>query len=346
MNIPECPKIELHCHLDGSLGLGVAKKLLEDRGEKFTIEELKQQMEAPEDCRDLAEYLERFDLPNQVMQTEEELKAVAFDLARQAAEENVVYLESRFAPVFSTAEGLTVGKVLEAVAEGFRRAELKYGIRTGIIVCGMRGLSEKANLSMLAAAREFYGAGVVACDLAGDEKSYPVEQFAYFFEKAKEYGMPYTIHAGECGSKENIRRSIDFGAKRIGHGIAMWHDRELIKLCAGRRIGVEMCPTSNLQTKAIDRAGFARYPFREFFDAGVPVSVNTDNRTVSGVTLTHEYQMIAGTFLLNERDIKRLYMDSVETSFASEDVKQELISKWESFISHKEGEKSNVNGPE
>lgn len=326
MGIEDIPKIELHCHLDGSLGLELTQSLLAKRGESYTLEELREKLQAPLDCQDLSEYLQRFDLPNEVLQTEEELKAAAFDLAKRAADENVRYLETRFAPKFSTAEGLTVKQVLAAVESGFADARQKYNIHTGIIVCGMRGMSENANLSMLKDAMELYGSGVVGCDLAGDEKAYPVHQYQYFFEKAKEYGIPFTIHAGEQGDKENIRGSIEFGASRIGHGIAMLKDKELQQLCVDKNVGVELCPTSNLQTKAVN--SFAGYPFREFFDAGIKLSINTDNRTVSGTDMTKELSRILFSFPMEEQELKKVYHDSVDMAFAGEDVKHEL---WKAF---------------
>lgn len=323
--IKKLPKIELHCHLDGSLGLELTRRLLLARGEEYSIEELKEQLQAPMDCASLSDYLRRFDLPNEVLQTREELKAAALDLAERASQEHVCYIESRFAPTFSTAEGLSVQQVLEAVAEGFAEAKERYGIDSGIIVCGMRGLSENANLSMLRASMELYGAGVVGCDLAGDEKAYPVTEFAYFFEQAAKYGIPFTIHAGECGNRENIRASIGMGARRIGHGIAMLGDTSLQQLCVDRHVAVELCPTSNLQTKAVEH--FEKYPFREFYEAGVPLSINTDNRTVSGTDMTEEIRRIADQFALTEEEYCRIYRDSVEYSFADDDIKEQLLRR-------------------
>lgn len=322
-DIKKLPKIELHCHLDGSLGLGLTRRLLQVRGEEHSEEELRRLLQAPTDCGSLSEYLRCFDLPNEVLQTREELKAAAFDLAERASQENVRYIECRFAPTFSTAEGLSVQQVLEAVAKGLAEARERYGIESGIIVCGMRGLSEDANLSMLHDAMELYGSGVAACDLAGDEKAYPAAGFSYFFERAQRYGIPFTIHAGECGSRENIRASIEMGARRIGHGIAMLGDIRLQKLCADRHVGVELCPTSNIQTGAVDN--FSRYPFREFYEAGVPLSINTDNRTVSGTDMTTEIKLIADSFALTEEEYCRIYKESVEYSFAGDDSKEKLL---------------------
>jgi adenosine deaminase len=324
--IADMPKIELHCHLDGSMGLDVTRDLLAQRGEHYEIGELRQLLEAPMDCQSLAEYLEKFDLPIRCLQTEEGLRAAAYDLATSAAKEQVKYLEVRFAPSFSTGEGLSIVKILESVQAGLKKAEDEADIHTGMIVCGMRNLSMEENLSMLRAAREMYGAGVAACDLAGDENAYPTAQFADFFQLAKELGIPFTIHSGECGSTENIKVAIALGASRLGHGIAMAKDPSLMAECAAKRIGVELCPTSNLQTKAVH--SMEEYPFMQFFKAGIPLSVNTDNRTVSRTTCAAEAALLQNTYQLFPEDFAKIYRDSVEMSFAKDEVKEILLKKY------------------
>jgi adenosine deaminase len=323
--IAEMPKIELHCHLDGSMGLDVTRELLAQRGEHYERAELQKLLEAPMDCQSLAEYLEKFDLPIRCIQTEEGLRAAAYDLAISAAAEQVKYLEVRFAPSFSTGEGLRIAKIIESVQAGLQKAEAETDIHTGIIVCGMRNLSMDENLSMLREARELYGAGVVACDLAGDENAYPTAQFAEFFELAKKLGIPFTIHSGECGSTENIRVAIELGARRLGHGIAMVKDPALMAECSAKRIGVELCPTSNLQTKAV--RSMEEYPFMQFYKAQIPLSVNTDNRTVSRTTCTAEAALLQQTYHLSQEDFARIYRDSVEMAFATDEVKEILLKK-------------------
>lgn len=317
------PKIELHCHLDGSISVGEVQRLLQRLGEEHTREELTERLRAPMDCESLAQYLERFDLPIRCLQDAGGLRAAAHDLASAAAREHVRYLEVRFAPAFSTAHGLSVRAVLESVREGLLGAERETGIVTGILVCGMRNLDMETNLAMLKEARELYENGVVGCDLAGDERAYPTAGFADFFRQAQEYGMPCTIHAGECGSREEIRTALALGARRIGHGIAMKGDADLMRACADRRVGVELCPTSNLQTKAV--RDIADYPLVEFMEAHVPVSVNTDNRTVSGTTCTDEYLRLSRAGMIDENICEQIYRDSVEVCFASDDVKHRLL---------------------
>ena len=322
----QIPKIDLHCHLDGSIQLDTMQKLLEKRGRIYTREELQAELFAPEDCPSLAEYLKRFELPIQCLQTKEELKEAAQSLAISAAKENVTYLEVRFAPRFSTAEGLKIPEILESVHQGLEIAREKTGIYSGIIVCSMRHDSQENNLQMLKEAREMYGAGVVAWDLAGDEKAFPTSNFRELYREARKLEFPFTIHSGECGSKENIREAIELGAKRLGHGIAMRGDRELMKICREKQIGVELCPTSNLQTKAI--ASWSEYPYEEFVKYGVPLSVNTDNRTVSNTDSTRELEVLENHFSMDEEALRQIYLWSVDMAFATDDVKDALCRKW------------------
>jgi len=320
------PKIDLHCHLDGSMRPELVQKLLAERGQVLEFPELLEQIQAPPDCPSLAEYLGCFRLLIECLQTKEGLEQAAELLANDAALENVKYLEVRLAPSFSTMEGLKVRDVLESVQKGLLRAEERFDIRTGIIVCAMRHMPEETNIEMLREAAEFLGSGVVACDLAGDEQAYPNAEFAELFRQAARLGLPYTIHSGECGSTENIRTAVELGAGRIGHGIAMWNDRELIRICAEKRIGVELCPTSNFQTKAV--RSWDEYPLRTFMREGLPVSVNTDNRTVSDTSSTAELEKVTDHYALSEEEQKQIYLWSVEMAFTDDDCKNQLVRKW------------------
>lgn len=326
-NMLQMPKIDLHCHLDGSMNVEVTRALLKEIGEEYSLEQLEGLLKAPEDCQSLAEYLTRFDIPIRCIQTKEGLYKSAKAVALDASKENVKYIEVRFAPTSSTQEGLSIKEIIESVQKGLFEAELETDIKTGIIVCGMRHLPMETNLSMLKEARDFLGMGVVACDIAGDEKAFPNSEYKAFFDLAKQLEMPYTIHSGECGNAENIRTSMQFGAKRVGHGVAMGCDLDLIRACAKYGLGVELCPTSNLQTKAI--TSIDDFPIRSFMAAGVKVSVNTDNRTVSGTNSTKEFTRLVERFALTEEEVAKIYCDSVEMSFATDDVKHDLLKIWQ-----------------
>ncbi len=313
--IQELPKIDLHCHLDGSLSLELVRELL---GREVQPEELM----AEDDCGSLAEYLERFDLPLQCLQTADGLRRAGHDFIRQVAKENVRYVEVRFAPQFSVNERLDVGKVIEAVLEGLAWGRQEYGVESQVIVCAMRHLSEEENLRMLTAAREFLGHGVCAADLAGDEAAFPMKRFLNLFAEVRRMGMPFTIHAGECGSAENIEEAVRCGAMRIGHGIALRGRSQIQKLCVERDVGIELCPVSNHQTKAVKRG--EPYPIREFLEAGLLVTLNTDNRTVSHTSLSREIAFVQEHCGVSDADIVQMQENALRAAFLDEQKKEQI----------------------
>ena len=316
IDIKKMPKVELHCHLDGSMSLPLVQSL------SGNLAMTKDDLQVQDNCQSLAEYLEKFAIPCRCIQTKEGLQAAACGLLKDVAKENVRYIEVRYAPIFSTNEGLSLRETMESVIAGLKKGYKDFGVHANVIVCAMRHISVEENIKMLKVARELLGEGICALDLAGDEAAFPTENFIELFNQANKWDMPFTIHSGETGSVDNIRKALELGAKRIGHGIALRQDAELMREYARQGIGVEMCPTSNLQTKAIDR--WENYPLIHFLENGVKVSVNTDNRTVSNTTLTKEIEMIYKASDYNDEIIRTLQTNAISTSFASDDIKQEL----------------------
>ena len=317
--LKKLPKVELHCHLDGSL----SRQFLEKRLGR-TVEE--EEIHVSDDCRSLQEYLEKFDLPGQCIQDEEGLREAGYDVLRQMKEENVCYAEVRFAPLLSTLKGLDVRQIIEALISGMEQGKADFGVEYGIITCAMRHHSQEENAKMLEISREYLGKGVCGADLAGAEAMYPMSEFMELFRMAKKIGMPFTLHAGECGNPKNIKDSADAGALRIGHGIAMTGHEDLEKEIKEKGIGIEMCPISNLQTKAVQSE--EKYPLREFLDKGLKVSINTDNRTVSSTTLTKELYFIQEHYGITDEEIFLMMRNAVETSFASEEMKERLYNNY------------------
>lgn len=310
------PRIDLHCHLDGSLSQGCIEALL---GRTVSREEL----QVAPDCRDLAQYLEKFDLPLLCLQNPEGLKRAGFDFMENAAKDRLQYVETRFAPLLSKNDTMGTAKVIESVLEGMEQGKKEFGVEYGVIVCAMRHHSPEENLEMIKIAREFLGNGVCAADLAGNEAAFPMSQFVDLFTEVKKMGMPFTIHAGECGSVQNILDAVDCGAGRIGHGIAMRGNKDVMKLCREHHIGIEMCPISNLQTKAVK--SMAEYPMREFLDEGLCVTINTDNRTVSGTSLDKEIAFVQENYGITEEEIACMMRNAVDVAFASDEVKNRIL---------------------
>ena len=239
--------IELHLHLDGSLRPETVWELAKEQNIKLpanTVDEVRDQMQVPEDCRTLEEYLTRFDLPLLVLQTREALERATFELTEDLAKEGVTYAEIRFAPQLSIKGGMTQEQAVEAAIEGVKRGMEQYpSIRVGLILCCMRGEdNEEWNLQTVETAKKYLGDVVCAVDIAGAESLYPTERFAPVFEKVREYGLPSTIHAGEAAGPESMKTALAFGAKRIGHGVAAVEDPELVRRLIEEQITLESHP--------------------------------------------------------------------------------------------------------
>lgn len=307
-------KYDLHCHLDGSLSETAIQKLAEALGHTLPSEsELQKSLRVQSDCQSLREYLTKFDLPLSCLVTGENFRTAVIKVMEEAAKENVVYMEIRFAPLLSVHENLTAAQIIESAADGIKEGKERFGMDGNLIICGMRHMDPAENTALVKTAREFLGEGVCAMDLAGDEAAYPVTGQSEMFHTAEQLGMPYTIHAGECGSAQSIWDALDLGASRIGHGIAARKDARLKKYCADRQIPFEMCPTSNLQTKAVH--SMEEYPFMEFLEAGIPVTVNTDNRTVSNTTITKELELLSEYYHLSFGDLEMLMKNAEHAAF-------------------------------
>lgn len=317
------PKVDLHCHLDGSLNIAFVENALVQLGESALLPQLTQLLQAPPHCTSLAQYLECFDLPIRCMQTAAQVQEAAYSFAQGLLTDNICYIEVRFSPALLENSSMTQRQALESVLAGLAVAEKDFGITSRVILCAMRHHSNEQNLATYHLAREYLGYGLCGVDLAGDEAVYPNHGFAELFTTAKRLGLPYTIHAGECGSTQSIQDAIAMGASRIGHGIAMRGNDALQQLCAQKRVGVELCPTSNLQTKAV--ASMEDYPFQEFVSNGVLVTVNTDNRTVSDTTIGREFALLTEKYALTNEQINQLTENAIFCSFAEDNVKDRLL---------------------
>ncbi|GGD93192.1 adenosine deaminase [Paenibacillus nasutitermitis] len=329
--IAAMPKVDLHVHLDGSVRPETIVELAAERGLTLpagNAEGLLPYMRAPEDCRSLQTYLGTFAFVLAFLQDGEALERVAYELAGQAAGENCLYMEVRFAPQLHTGQGLSLEAVIGHVIRGLKRGESDFGITARAIVICMRNHGAEDNLAVLEAAAHWQGRGVVAVDLAGDEACYPAGLFAPLFRQAGKLGLPVTIHAGEAAGPDNIREAIvNLGARRIGHGVRIREEREVLELVRAARIPLEMCPISNLQTRAV--ADWASYPLRQYAEEGLLVTVNTDNRTVSGTTLALEYRKLIEHCGVSVEAIAGFVRNGLHAAFIEEPVKQKLLRQFE-----------------
>ena len=316
--------IDLHLHMDGSISVPMARRLaaLNDVELPSSDEELSDLLSVDDDCRDLNEYLAKFEPTLSLLETREQLTECARMLQDDLLERGYLYAEIRFAPQRHASQCLTQRQAVEAVLEGLGQSCLD----TNLILCCMRGDdTREANLETIRLAADYLGKGVVAVDLAGAEALFPTEDFEEEFAYARELGIPLTIHAGEAAGPQSVRTALDAGAVRIGHGVRSVEDPDLLAILADRSIPLETCPSSEVQTCAID--AYADFPLRELIDAGVMVTVNSDNMSVSATDVRRELRILAKTFSLGDDDIRRLLLNAARASFVSEPVKDELVRR-------------------
>ena len=219
--IENMKKVVLHLHLDGSLRPETVYNWLVEQGEDVTLEQVQNALMVERDCRDLNEYLQKFDLPCRMLQTEGHMEQATYELFEDLAKQNVIYAEVRFAPSKHLEKGLNYNEVVEAAIKGMERAKKEFGIKGNLILCAMRGKNKEKDESTVEVAKEYLNKGVCALDLAGDEENFPTSDYKNIFDEATNFGIPYTIHAGEADGINSMKAAIDFGAKRIGHGVAI-----------------------------------------------------------------------------------------------------------------------------
>ncbi|MFL5558051.1 MAG: adenosine deaminase [Gemmatimonadaceae bacterium] len=324
----QLPKAELHCHLDGSVRPDTLLDLAREHRvqmPKQTPEELAAFMRV-DDAQSLEDYLRRFDVTISVLQSEEALERVAYELAEDAAEDGVRYIEVRNAPILNVVKGLTLVQAIEAPLRGLRRAENDFGIIARFILCGLRQFPPADSLEMAKLAVEFKNEGVVAFDLAGGEKGNPAADHAEAFRYAREHNLAVTVHAGEGDGAESVRQAVHIcGADRIGHGTRLIEDPELTQYVNDRRIALEVCLTSNVQTRVAD--SYASHPLREYFDRGLNVTLNTDNRLMSATTLTDEYVFAAEHLGFTVEELAAVALNGFESAFLPWEERVMLIEE-------------------
>ncbi|MQA89115.1 MAG: adenosine deaminase [Gemmatimonas sp.] len=324
--VRELPKAELHVHLDGSLRPATLLELTREAGgipPRDDPKDLRQYMKAPP-AGDLIEYLERFEITLAAMQTGEALDRIAYELVEDLAGENVRYAEVRYSPILHTRLGQSARASLDAVLCGIQRGTREFGMRAKVILCALRHLSPDVSVEVARLAAAYRDRGVVGFDLAGPERGHPVEQHRSAFALAHEANLGVTIHAGEAEGVESIGHAIHIcGAHRIGHGTRLFEDQELLEYVRDFRVPLEVCLLSNVQTGAVRDLG--RHPLRQYFDSGLVLSLNTDNRLISGTTLSEEYRRAHSHLALTWADLSRIALMSFESAFLAWPEKEELL---------------------
>ncbi|HEX8385277.1 MAG TPA: adenosine deaminase [Rubricoccaceae bacterium] len=335
------PKAELHVHLDGSLRLGTLLDLARAQGKTDllpadTEDGLAEALRKIDGSATLEEYLAWFGYSIPLMQTRDALYRIAFELAEDAANENVRYLEVRYGPILHTEAGLTMWQVNDAVLAGLADAGRKYGIRTGVIVCGLRDRFESASLAQAELAVAYRDKGVLGFDLAGGEQGNPAEMHGSAFYTARKHLLNITVHAGESFGPASIRQALfKCGAHRIGHGVTLGQDPDLLRYFVDRQIPLEVCPTSNVQTHVV--ASYEAHPVAEYVRAGVPVTISTDNRLFSHTTVTDELWIAHTRCGIPADALREIVLNGFRHAFLPYREKCDLLAEVEPLVALRSG---------
>lgn len=332
-DIVALPKVELHCHLDGS----VRPETLLELGRQLSlpwadhdVAHVKKLVRAGEIRDDLRTYLVAFGTTLSVLQSETALERAAYELVVDASAEGVAAIEVRYSPLLNQERGLSLDAVVEAVASGLARGERDTGTFTGQILCGIRDFDPGTTLAVAECAVRQRLRGVLGLDLAGPEHGHPAAGHQAAFALAARADLPVTVHAGEAEGAWAVREAVlTQRAKRVGHGTHAIEDPHVVELCAQRQVLLEVCLKSNLETRSI--ATIAAHPFRQLLAAGVPISLNTDNRLMSDERLSDEFRLAVEAFSLTRADLVALNRFAIQASFLPASAKAALVADLSAF---------------
>ena len=323
------PKVLLHDHLDGGLRpetvIELARDQKYDKLPTTDADELSTWFQRGAQRGSLPLFLEGFEHTCGLMQTEEALERTAYEMMEDMKNDGVVYVETRFAPAFHMDKGLASHTVVKSVLRGLERGKKDFGVNYGLILCAMRNMNPLVSQEVAELAVDFRNHGVVGFDLAGEEGGYPPKKHVDAFHYIQRENFNITIHAGEAFGKESIWQAIQWcGAHRIGHATRLIEDMRikegevlsmgaLAQYVLDKRIPLEICLTSNLHTGAV--RSIAEHPFGILYRYKFRVSLNTDDRLMSGITLTDEYHTAATHFGLSLNDLEKLTINAMKSAF-------------------------------
>ena len=334
MELTQIPKIELHLHLDGAVPPETMWRMAQEKGLALpadTLEDFRTWLVRTADCRDVNTYLARFELPLQLMQDAPSIERITFDVLSTLARQGHVYDEVRFAPQLHTRQALCQQDAIEAVLAGRAQALRAFpDYRCGILLCcmciGPETVNMQENLQTVRLTRQYLGSGVVGLDLAGAEGIVPLENFHPIFDLARELSLPFTCHAGDSQGPETVRAALNFGAKRIGHGHHIYDDPTLWPRAIRQGVTLEICPTSNIQCKT--QPSYALHPAKRLLDAGLRVTISTDNMTLAAVTLEDEYRHCVTQMGFTGEDLRTMARYALDAAFLPEAEKREIAGKF------------------
>lgn len=323
------PKVDLHCHLEGALRPETVLDLFRKNHRRFQdtpVAALRPRIQVNGTERNLFDFLAKFDFFMPSLETEDDLWRIVIEAVEDAHRDGVVYLELRFCPHFiADHAGLSPRGVVEAVVMGKGMAERRFPTRVELIVIIPQYGGERVGEEAVDLALAFRDRGTRGVDIAGDIRQIDLAHYARVCRRAAAEGLGVTIHAGEIAPAESVRTAVmELGASRVGHGIRAVEDEAVMDLLRERKVLLEVCVTSNLQTRAA--ASLAEHPLRRLIESGVRVSVNTDDPGISAITLSHEYATLAQGLGFDPSLFLRMNLDALAAAFTTAARSNELLS--------------------
>ncbi|HMQ06721.1 MAG TPA: adenosine deaminase [Saprospiraceae bacterium] len=313
------PKIELHLHLDCSLGYNLVKVL----EPAISYKEFRKNFVAPSKCKDLSDYLKRAKKAVSLLQDITSLQMATENVFDQLQADQVIYAEIRFAPLLHIQKGLKPEEVVEAVEKATLSCIRNSGIEARLILCTLRNFSKEQSMQTVRLASLFKGSLVVGFDIAGDEAGWPLDAHIPAFQWARERNINTTAHTGEAKGFESVWETISvLQPHRLGHGIRSNEDPELLEYIRENDIHLEICPTSNVQTHTVD--AFHNHPIHAFAKMGLSLSINTDGRTLSRINLSREYDKVATHFGWTSEQFLQCNLEAIRHAFLEEPIKDML----------------------
>ena len=329
------PKIELHRHLEGSLRLDTLLEIA--RQYKLDLpssdaEGLRPYVQVTDDPPDHNVFLSKFEVLRHFYRSPEAISRLAYEAVADAAADNIHYMELRFSPqALARVRGFALANVTDWVIAATQQASQDHNIEVGLIITLVRHDPVEQARQVAEVAFERVDKGVVGFDLAGDEAKYNARPFQPLFKEAKQVGLGITVHAGEWASAAGVGHAIkELYADRIGHGIRSIEDSHILKVVRDRQIALEVCLTSNLQTGVVYEMG--QHPLMDLFDLGVPVTLNTDDPTVSNLTLTDEYEVAVNDLSVTYQDLRQFILNAARATFLPEDGRKRLVAHFEKVL--------------
>jgi adenosine deaminase len=315
-------KVELHLHLDCAASYAAVLALAPDT----TFAEYRRDFVGPAKCANLADFLTRPPRIVALMQNERGLRVVIEDLFDQLARDAVAYAEIRFAPYLHTEAGMRVEHVVAEVERRTAAAAAAVDIEARLILCTLRHFSAAQSMRTAELVREFRGSLVAGLDIAGDEAGFPLNEHEAAFHYAMEHGLARTAHAGESSGPASVWETLRrLQPTRLGHGVRSIEDPTLVQHLREKGIHLEICPSSNVLVNVVDR--YEDHPVDRLYRAGVPLSINTDARTMIDVTLSVEYERLRRAFGWQGMDFLRCNQAALSAAFAPEEVKKRVAER-------------------